>query len=446
MAIDPIDLYLRLTKGERMAETGFDRLLITEVGSKLKKYGIEYDPTGDIIPTDETLLDAIWNAAYELAIEVGFYCKDTGRRILLSEEEIKGAIVEMRTYQSLRQCPYRGLDDPRPVPLIAGPFGAPAQEDIYLPLCISYVQEPGMIGLATPSLISYRGSLGKAGTPAEIMTIRKEVMWAKEALERVNKKDLFIIPAPQRSLSMATVLNINRSEPICILFEPHLKMSMDNMLYYTLLFSSDMLYVGSSQVDYIGIHGGPEATLLIMLAELLMGLGIMGASEGSTSGIGALVRGRVNLGGVHRWGRSLISQISSRQGLRFYSGVGVSRTGTSRTLAGIAIGMIIALACGDSCAHVGVSGIESYSGLDYRFGFEVNMGMAGVTRKEANELLPQILIYARNQEVPSHAPKFEDCYDLDTVQPKKEWTDLYNRTKEDLKAIGVRFADVRDYK
>jgi methylamine--corrinoid protein Co-methyltransferase len=107
--------------------------------------------------------------------------------------------------------------------------------------------------------------------------------------------------------------------------------------------------------------------------------------------------------------------------------------------------MIIALACGDSCAHVGVSGIESYSGLDYRFGFEVNIGMAGITRKEANELLPQILAYSRRQEVPLKAPRFEDCYDLKTVQPKKEWMDLYNNTKKELQTIGVRFVDARDF-
>ena len=73
------------------------------------------------------------------------------------------------------------------------------------------------------------------------------------------------------------------------------------------------------------------------------------------------------------------------------------------------------------------------------------MEEAGITRKEANGLLPQILAYSRRQEVPTKAPRFEDCYDRGTVQPKKEWTDLYYRTKKDLQAIGVRFTDARDF-
>ena len=57
----------------------------------IKKYEITYDPQTPV-PTDDDLVDRVWQAGWELFREVGLYNTDTHRIIQVSDDEIKEAL------------------------------------------------------------------------------------------------------------------------------------------------------------------------------------------------------------------------------------------------------------------------------------------------------------------------------------------------------------------
>ncbi len=54
----------------------------------IKQYEIKYDPDTPC-PADDAMADRIWQAAWDLFREVGYYNTDTHRIITVTDEEIK---------------------------------------------------------------------------------------------------------------------------------------------------------------------------------------------------------------------------------------------------------------------------------------------------------------------------------------------------------------------
>jgi methylamine--corrinoid protein Co-methyltransferase len=65
----------------------------------------------------------------------------------------------------------------------------------------------------------------------------------------------------------------------------------------------------------------------------------------------------------------------------------------------------------------------------------------GLTRSEANRIVKEILL-KYEKDIPN-APigkKFSECYDLEKVKPSKEYVELHERTKEEVKKTGFVYA------
>ena len=64
-----------------------------------------------------------------------------------------------------------------------------------------------------------------------------------------------------------------------------------------------------------------------------------------------------------------------------------------------------------------------------------------VTREQANEVVKRILSEYEDQfGDPPLGKRFDECYDLDTLQPTQEYLDLYDRIKEKLTRFGLEYA------
>ncbi|GAG00962.1 unnamed protein product, partial [marine sediment metagenome] len=208
MSNSVLELNRKITAGPRMGEMDFTAFVATKAKEVTNKYHIEYDPS-DCFPSDGSFLDATWKAGKELAIETGFYCPETKRRILVSEDEIYQGLEEARRDEPLFDVPARNIGDKKPLCLIAGPLGIPVSEEVYLPLHISYAQEPGVAHMTLGTLRSYRDITSKAGTPAEILMKRQEVEWALEALKKVGKTDVYIEPQMQNLLLTPYIMDMS---------------------------------------------------------------------------------------------------------------------------------------------------------------------------------------------------------------------------------------------
>lgn len=82
----------RVETGPICTERDFDlRILNKKLRSLIKEYGIKFDPE-EIVPSDDSLADDLWKAAWDLYLDVGTLCLTNHRRVLFDESEIKEAM------------------------------------------------------------------------------------------------------------------------------------------------------------------------------------------------------------------------------------------------------------------------------------------------------------------------------------------------------------------
>jgi hypothetical protein len=85
----------RVETGPYMEEKDFDIKVIAKKCRELvKEYDIKYNPE-EIVTTDSSLADDLFEAGLRLFIDLGFYCQSTKRIIKFSEEEIKDELKNL---------------------------------------------------------------------------------------------------------------------------------------------------------------------------------------------------------------------------------------------------------------------------------------------------------------------------------------------------------------
>lgn len=63
-----------------------------------------------------------------------------------------------------------------------------------------------------------------------------------------------------------------------------------------------------------------------------------------------------------------------------------------------------------------------------------------MTRSQGNEIVKRLL--AKYEKDIPHAPKgkkYEECWDIQSKQPKPEYLELYQKIKQELTGYGIRF-------
>ena len=85
---------------------------------------------------------------------------------------------------------------------------------------------------------------------------------------------------------------------------------------------------------------------------------------------------------------------------------------------------------------------EYASGMEARIGAEAGHVVAwqGMQREQVNELVKQLLAEYEDQiETAPLGKRFDECYDLTTVQPTQEYLDLYEERKVRLTKLGMDY-------
>lgn len=85
---------------------------------------------------------------------------------------------------------------------------------------------------------------------------------------------------------------------------------------------------------------------------------------------------------------------------------------------------------------------ENYlSPLECKFCAEVFKACAGMSRAQANEIANKILPkYEDKLNTPPKGKSFTECFDIKTLEPTKEWLDIYLRIKKELIGLGMPLA------
>ena len=71
---------------------------------------------------------------------------------------------------------------------------------------------------------------------------------------------------------------------------------------------------------------------------------------------------------------------------------------------------------------------------------EVAHAVIGMSRVQANEIVNRLLPkYENNLGNPPQGKKYQECYDIKTLEPSREFIELYRRIKKELAGYGLKF-------
>jgi methylamine--corrinoid protein Co-methyltransferase len=147
------------------------------------------------------------------------------------------------------------------------------------------------------------------------------------------------------------------------------------------------------------------------------------------------------------WLESMIGQAVSRNTV-FPIGQNIflsHRAGTVNALYECAANALVAVTSGQHSGPgpsgvIGGEDVDMITAIEQRIVGEVSRAVAGMPRKEANDLVKYCLgKYEPSLFNPPMGKKFQELYDVKKLKPTEEWLGTFEEVKEDLKKAGVPF-------
>jgi methylamine--corrinoid protein Co-methyltransferase len=191
------DVIARSESGPLVKEKEFDLHLGRVAKQLVKKYNIAYDPE-QVVPADDGLADRVYLAGLDLFLEVGIYCRDTGRVMQFTRQEVEWALKQAATtvtYGRGRETAvmsYRSVEDSKPPFCLMTPVGTPVAEERFVPMVQSYVQEPLAQTFSSAFSQTVHGRPIKSGTPQEVEAAIWNVIKLREAARAAGRPQIGI--------------------------------------------------------------------------------------------------------------------------------------------------------------------------------------------------------------------------------------------------------------
>ena len=190
---DVFESYERAISGPKIDEDKWDREVIPQTAKKLKeKYNLRFDKSV-FVPTDEDMIDRLFQAGLEMLSTCGTFCTETGRVIKYTEDEIMNALAAapcelvIGEGRDARRMVPRSFDSPLPPLCQGGPTGAPVSENIFVETHEAYAREPLVDTIVDGVFDTIYGHPLKSHTPWDIAAAKAEAMSLREAVRRAGR-------------------------------------------------------------------------------------------------------------------------------------------------------------------------------------------------------------------------------------------------------------------
>jgi methylamine--corrinoid protein Co-methyltransferase len=453
--VDYLEILERSNTGEYITEENWDLDKVAATARRLvKKYGLQWD-RNQVVSNDPSLADDIYQAGYEMALELGVYCRSTERIISLTQAEIDDGIANtpqilvMGEGKDARTLYSRKLGDERPPLFFGGPPGNPIPQHLLLPNVISYVQEP-LIDLATcGTLTEVNGFAVRTGHPMEIVATRLESQIVHAALGKVGRPGMGILGAQS---SVSELGNLAATQPRYLRpCDSHLipllnELKIDNRNFSRVVNSLDYGMINASLACVIvgGLGGGAPGSAVVTVASFLVANVICRAGyhllhpihvrHVATSTRDVLwVTSMVGQAFAHNAPSIIVADIYPKSG-----------TGTKELLFETAANAIVNSVTASHLEGCGSAdgALPNCSGLEARLMAEVALAAhrSKMTLSEANQWVLKLLpLYEHvfTQEGGNPGLPFDQVYDLSSVQPRDFWFKMYEEVISELKAMGL---------
>jgi methylamine--corrinoid protein Co-methyltransferase len=457
--IDFWEVVRRSENGEMMAEGEFDRRVGRVAREMAKKHDIKYDPQ-EVISSDDRLADRLFDAAVGFFLEVGVYCTDTGRVMRFSKDELFDALeagvnqIVWGEGRDQRVQRNRQIEDSRPPFCNFTLVGNPYSEETFLQAAMSAAKEPLADCFSAGSLLHTLGGVEvRSGTPIEVEAAIWDIGKRREAARRVGypgKGMYTMVSAAEKADAMIAAARpefgaLARDGMLCGAIA-EMKVDYDRMKKVPFLRRTTYTIGGLYGPLMGGYAGGPEGTCMDLVAHHFLGRLVFETEYSCCFPIH--IHETCNTTRQMLWLVSTAHQALARNThLLHYANTF------------IAGGPCTDFACYELIAHgitAAVSGAdlspaavarnrnpERCTGMEGRICAEAahTATRMGMSRKEANELVKKIL--PRYEDRISEAPvgkTISECYDMETVEPTREYLDLYEGIKKEVSSMGMDYS------
>lgn len=451
-----LEILDRANDGVYISEENWDLEKIAATARRMvKKYHLEWD-RNQVVSVDPALADALFQAGFEMAVEVGAYCRSTERIIAFRQEELEEGLratpqtLLMGAGKDIRNLYARHLDDERPPLFFGGTPGTPIPERFFLANVISNVQEP-LIDLATcGTLTEVDGRAVRTGSPMEIVATRRELEYMHAALSRVGRPGMGMLAA-QSSVSELGDLGASQERYLrpC---DSHLvpilnELKMDNRNISRAVNSLEYGMINASLPCVIvgGMGGGPAGSAVVNVASFII------ANLACLADYHILhpihVRHVATSTRDVLWVISAVGQAFARNAPSIIVAdiYPKSGAGTKELLYEVAANAMVNAVSANHLEGCGSAdgNAPNCSGLEARFMAEVALAShkMKMTLKEANEWVLKLLPryeHVFTKEGGNPGLPFDQVYDVQHVQPLDFWQKMYEEVKTELKSEGLK--------
>lgn len=420
----------------------------------IARHRLKAPPPEVVIPWDDDLADRIFLAAKDFLVDTGAYCPDTNRVITFTREELDEAI-----HFAPRQCalgegkerrfmrPRRPEDPALPWCHVGG--GIPVSSDeIAAAVVEGYAGIPHVDSISIPALTQLRGIPVQAGAPSEMYAAIHSVRLGRESMRRAGRPGLPIINLLSSSASPMGVLAVTNSDFGLRPSDGWLMVALSEMkLDYNVLNKTAAVLAYGGNVGfaagaiYGGFAGGVIGSAVLNAAYIMVGPLLVGATYHLLYSL--------HITQSNSTARELLTSVAlgcqavSRNMAFPYFDLGYAAAGTAtaqlydETAARIVADVVSGANIETVHPAKGIL-LDNYSPMEMRFACEVAHASAGLSREQGNEIVRALLArYDTKLEKPPEGYRFQDCYDLSTLQPTAEHYEVYAQARERLRQMGL---------
>ncbi len=455
MIVDYFDVLDRANNGPYLAEEEWDlEQVAMTTQSLVQKYDLDWDPNR-IVTDDPGLADAVFDAGLELAVEIGGYSRTTERIIEFTQRELEAGMRNMPqklilgTGKDSRTLFPRKIEDERPPVIWAGNPGAPHPEELFLPSVMSWAQEPIVDLITCGSLAEVDGREVRTGDPIEIVATRRELLYLRQLLKRVGRPGMGMLAAQSSvselgDLAVAHPDYLRPSDAHLVPMLNEMKIDKRNIARAVNSLEYGMHNAALYCVLVGGLGGGAPGSAVVNVASFIIG----NLTNHSDYQLLHPIHMRHTATSTRSvmWVESIVQQAFVRNAPCIIVTDVYPKSGalTRELLYETAANSIAITVSGGHLEGVGsADGLEpNATGLECRLMGEVGHAVAdqGLTLAEANEMVVQLVErYEHVFEDPdgNHGVRFDKAYDLETLKPVPEWTQMYEEVKEELIEMGL---------
>jgi methylamine---corrinoid protein Co-methyltransferase len=435
--------------GPVVEEKDWDQKFINQtIKNLVEKYDVCWDKGFYGVPSDDALADRVFDAGFELALQSGLYCVDTNRQMVWSQDELNSVLdnapTEVTVGEGQDEVTFkkRRPEENSRVGVIGGPYGIPVPEDLFVPVLMSYAQEPLFDIVDNPSLQTTYGYSIRAESPWDQLAVWQEVALTFEALEKVGRPGLPIGCANSAASALGEITSTSFGGFRQIDWHHNSIMSELKVSYADLMRAVHYVHTGAISHNfyntiYGGYVGGGEGMAVAIVAGMIL---LRACLWGESFNPGP---SHAHLS-CNTFPAMIPSQAVALQALTRNTNLILS--GFLRPVSGPCVRDIFYEIAAITIAQVtsGISftkAVHTATGrfplhctpLEARFAAQVTHAAEGMTRADADPMVRKLVEkYKDHQQTINAGKPFTEAYDVETLKPSAEWQQMYDEVCNEL--------------